>query len=282
MPDIACLNGTFGPLSEARVPVEDRGFLFGDGVYEVIRTYGGALFLPDAHLDRLFRSMAELAIAPDWDRPNLADRIDEAVRRAGYPEAKIYVQVTRGVAPREHAFPRVPPTTLITVTEIHPLPAAQREAGVAVVTTPDLRWGRCDIKSLNLLPNVLARQAAAEAGAFEAVFVGDDGTVWEGAGSNVLAVIGGTLVTPPLGPRILAGVSRAHALDIAAREGVAVAERPLSAGALRAADEVLLTGTTIEVVPVVRIDGEAVGDGTPGPVTRRLAAAFRPRREAVG
>jgi D-alanine transaminase len=282
MPDIACLNGAFGPLDEARVPVEDRGYLFGDGVYEVIRTYGGAPFLLDAHLDRLFRSMGEISIAPDWDRDTLAGRIYEALRRAGHPEAKVYVQVTRGVAPREHAFPRVPPTTLVTVTAIHPLSEAQRTGGVSVITTPDIRWGRCDIKSLNLLPNVMARQAAAEAGAFEAVFVSSDGTVQEGAGSNVLAVIDGTLVTPPLGPRILAGVSRAHLLDLAAREGIPVAERPLSAAALRSADEVLLTGTTIEVVGVVRVDGRVVGDGAPGPVTRRLAERFGARSEAAG
>ena len=171
MPDIACLNGTFGPLSEARVPVEDRGYLFGDGVYEVVRTYGGEVFLLNAHLDRLDRSMAEVRIVPDWDRATMEGWIGEAVRRAGYAEAKIYIHVTRGVAPREHTFPAVPPTTLLTVSEIHPLAPGLVAAGVAVVTTEDIRWGRCDVKSLNLLPNVLARQAARDVGAFESFFI---------------------------------------------------------------------------------------------------------------
>jgi D-alanine transaminase len=282
MPDIACLNGTFGPLAEARVPVEDRGYLFGDGVYEVIRTYDGRPFLLPAHLERLARSMAEVRIVPDWDRPTLEGWIAEGVRRAAYPEAKIYVHVTRGVAPRDHVFPAVPPTTLITVTPIHPLPPALLEAGVAVITTEDIRWGRCDVKSLNLLPNVLARQAARDAGAFEAVFVARDGTVAEGAGSNLFVVQDGVLVTPPLGPHILAGTSRAYLMDVAAGLGIETAERPLPARGLAGADEVLLTGTTIEVVGAVRVDGSPVADGRPGPVTRRLAAAFRPRREAAG
>jgi D-alanine transaminase len=281
VPDVAFLDGTFLPLAKARVSVEDRGFLFGDGVYEVVRTYAGAPFLLPAHLDRLERSMAEVRIAPAWSRVDLEGWIAEAVRRAGYAEAKVYVQVTRGAAPREHRFPEVPVTTLVAVTPIARLPAETQEAGVAVISTPDLRWGRCDVKSLQLLPNVLARQEAAEAGAFEALLTGPDGVVNEGAGSNLFAVVGGALVTPALGPRILAGVSRAYVLDLARGMGLATEERALYLAEVYDADEVLLSGTTIEVVGVVRIDGRTVGDGRPGPVTRRLAGAFRPRGSVV-
>jgi D-alanine transaminase len=276
MPDIAFLNGAFLPLAQARVSVEDRGFLFGDGVYEVIRSYDGAPFLLPAHLDRLERSMAAVRIVPDWNRAALEGWVAEAVERAAYPEAKIYVQVTRGAAPRDHRFPEVPVTTLVAVTPIAPLPAKTQEAGVSVISTPDLRWGRCDVKSLQLLPNVLARQEAAEAGAFEALLVGRDGVVNEGAGSNLFVVAGGSLVTPALGPRILAGVSRAYVLDLARGMGLFTEERDLMLAEVYEAGEVLLSGTTIEVVGVVRVDGRAVGDGRPGPVTRRLAAAFRP------
>lgn len=281
MPDIAFLNGAFLPLAEARVSVEDRGFLFGDGVYEVVRTYGATPFLLDRHLERLERSLAEVRIAPDWGRADLEGWIAEAVERAGYPEAKIYIQVTRGAAPRDHKFPDVPVTTLVTVTPIAPLPAPMQEAGVAVISVPDLRWGRCDVKSLQLLPNVLARQEAAEAGAFEALLTGPDGVVNEGAGSNLFIVSGGALVTPALGPRILAGVSRAYVLDLARKMGLATQERDLSLAEVYDADEVLLSGTTIEVVGVVRVDGRTVGDGRPGPVTRRLAGAFRPQGSKV-
>jgi len=281
MPDIAFLNGAFLPLAEARVSVEDRGFLFGDGVYEVVRTYGATPFLLDRHLERLERSLAEVRIAPDWGRADLEGWIAVAVERAGYPEAKIYIQVTRGAAPRDHKFPDVPVTTLVTVTPIAPLPAPMQEAGVAVISVPDLRWGRCDVKSLQLLPNVLARQEAAEAGAFEALLTGPDGVVNEGAGSNLFIVSGGALVTPALGPRILAGVSRAYVLDLARKMGLATQERDLSLAEVYDADEVLLSGTTIEVVGVVHVDGRTVGDGRPGPVTRRLAGAFRPQGSKV-
>lgn len=281
MPDVAFLNGTFVPLAEARVSVEDRGFLFGDGVYEVVRTYAGAPFLLGPHLDRLARSMAAVRIVPDWSRADLEGWIAEAVQRALYPEAKIYVQVTRGAAPREHRFPDVPVTTLVAVTPILPLAQKTQDEGVAVISTPDLRWGRCDVKSLQLLPNVLARQEAADAGAFEALLTGPGGVVNEGAGSNLFAVVDGALVTPALGPRILAGVSRGYVLDLARGMGLSTEERDLYLAEVYDAGEVLLSGTTIEVVGVVRVDGRVVGDGRPGPVTRRLAGAFRPRGTAV-
>ncbi|MFQ5509474.1 MAG: aminotransferase class IV [Leptospirillia bacterium] len=277
MPDIACINGKPMALDEARVPVSDRGFLFGDGVYEVVRTYGGLPFLLDAHLDRLDTSLGAIRLTPDWDREILANWIAASLMQAGYAEAKIYIQVTRGVAPREHAFPdTTTPTTLITVTPLTPLDSGLIANGVTAITTPDIRWKRCDIKSLNLLPNVLARQLATEAGAFEALFVTDEGLVSEGAGCNLFMVKNGALVTPGLSSRILAGVSRAHLLKTALNLGIEAHQRDITLSELLAADEVFFTGTTIEVVGVSRIDQTTIGSGAPGPVTRQLAAAFRP------
>ena len=275
MPDIACVNGRFMPLAGATVSVEDRGYQFGDGVYEVVRTYAGVPFQLDAHLARLDRSAKAVGISlplgiPEWERT-----IIEGIRLAGYPECKVYIQVTRGVAPREHGVPiGIEPTVVMTVREIGGVDERLRLNGVDVITLEDVRWGRCDIKSLNLLPNVLARQQAKEADAFEAGLVWN-GEVTEGAVSNVMAVRAGAVCTPPLGTRILDGVTRRVVLDLARREGIPIQERRLPLDELRAADEVLLTGTTVEVLAVVRVDGALIGAGSPGPVTKLLEDRFR-------
>lgn len=274
MPDVAFVNGTFMPLAEATVSIEDRGFQFGDGVYEVIRTYGGRPFALDAHLARLERSAAALDLAPSYSRLEWTGHIVEGIRLAAYPEAKIYMQLTRGVAPREHTYPAdVAPTVVMTVRELHPLDTSVQAAGVAAMTTEDIRWGRCDIKSVNLLANVFARQQAKQARVFEAILV-KEGLVTEGAVSNVMVVQGGTVVTAPEGPRILSGVTRAVALELARNGGVPIQERFISQAELYGADEVFLTGTTVEVLAVVRVDGKVISDGLPGPITRRLAAGF--------
>lgn len=279
MPDIGFVNGQFLPLLETRVSVEDRGFQFGDGVYEVIRTYGGKPFHLEAHLARLDRSAHAIRLSPPFSVREWAGFVAEGLTRAGYEESKVYIQLTRGVAPRDHRFPeRVRATAVMTVRKMQPLDPVLQANGVAVVTTEDLRWARCDIKSVNLLPNVLARQRAVEAGAFEAIFVRSR-EVAEGAVSNIMLVRQGTLITPPEGDRILSGVTRALVLELARREGIPVRERAVSVEELRAADEVLLTGTTVEVLPVVQVDGAPVGSGKPGALTRRLCAGFR---RAVG
>lgn len=274
MPDIGFLNGQFTPLSETLVPVEDRGFQFGDGVYEVIRTYGGAPFQAEAHLERLERSCRALSLPAPYSLQQWKASIRDGLARAAYSESKIYIQVTRGVAAREHAFPpSIAPTAVMTVRELRPLDENAYRDGVTVMTVEDLRWGRCDIKSLNLLPNVLARQQAQRAGVFEALFV-RDGQVYEGATSNIFLVRDGALITPPEDHRILSGVTRAVVLELARTDGRPVQERPVRLDELRAADELFLTGTTIEVMPVVRVDGSAVAAGTPGPLTRHLRARF--------
>jgi len=274
---VAFINGAFVPLADAKVSIEDRGFQFGDGVYEVIRTYKGCPFSIEAHLARLDRSAAALDLTQPYSRAEWTGHILEGVKRAAYPEAKIYLQITRGVAPRDHAYSDdATPTVVMTVREFHPLDRSVQATGVEAMTTEDIRWGRCDIKSVNLLANVLARQQVKQARVFEAILV-NSGLVTEGAVSNVMVVQGGTVVTAPEGPRILSGVTRAIVLDLALSEGVSTQERFVSQSDLYTADEVFLTGTTVEVLAVIRVDGKVIGDGRPGPITQRLAASFASR-----
>lgn len=274
MPNVAFVNGAFMPLAEAKVSIEDRGFQFGDGVYEVIRTYKGRPFSLDAHLARLDRSAAALNLPQQYSRADWTHHILEGIKQAGYPEAKIYLQITRGVAPRDHAYSDdATPTVVMTVREFHPLDRSVQATGVDAMTTEDIRWGRCDIKSVNLLANVLARQRVRQAGVFEAILV-NGGFMTEGAISNVMVVQGGTVVTAPEGARILSGVTRAIVLDLARSAGLSVQERFVSQAELYEANEVFLTGTTVEVLAVVRIDGKTIGAGRPGPITQRLAESF--------
>ncbi len=274
MPDIAFINGRFVPWDQATVSIDDRGFQFGDGVYEVIRTYRGRPFEAEAHFRRLERSAKELHLSLPYRWPQWTEWIQRGLRDAGYEEAKIYIQVTRGPAPRDHAFPvQQSPTVVMTIREMHPLSGDIRSRGVAAKTSEDIRWGRCDIKSVNLLANVLAREEARKAGVFEAILV-KDGMVTEGSVSNVMAVRAGTLVTAPEGPRILSGVTRTVVLELARKEGIPVEERFLPVEALYDAEEVFLTGTTVEVLPVVSVDGRQIGSGLPGTVTKTLASRW--------
>jgi D-alanine transaminase len=275
MPDIGFLNGRFMPLEQTLVPVEDRGFQFGDGVYEVIRTYHGTPFQLEAHLARLERSAKAIGLTMPYQARDWRDFVTEGIRHGGYEESKIYIQVTRGVAPRDHAFPAAAASTAVmTVRAMKPLDPALRATGVGAITMEDLRWGRCDIKSVNLLPNVMAKQRAKEARAFEAIFV-REGLVTEGAVSNVMMVRAGVLLTAPEGAHILSGVTRAIVLELARKEGVPVQEARIGADKFRQADEIFLTSTTVEVLPVVYVDGNPVGSGKPGAATLTLQAAFQ-------
>lgn len=277
MPDIAFVNGRFLPLAEAMVSIEDRGFQFGDGVYEVIRTYGGRPFELTAHLARLDRSAQALDLRQPYSHQQWNRQILDGIQQAGYPEAKVYIQVTRGVAPRDHAYaPDLSPTVVMTVRELHPLDHSVQAAGVEAVTIEDIRWGRCDIKSVNLLANVLARQQAKREQVFETILV-KNGQVTEGAVSNVAIVRNGAVVTAPEGPQILSGVTRAVVLQMTRQAGVSVQERYFTQEELLAADEVFLTGTTVEVLGVVRVNGKMIGGGKPGPITKRLAGDFAER-----
>ena len=274
MSNIGFINGLFMPLADATVSVEDRGFQFGDGVYEVIRTYHGVLFQLDAHVARLEKSAKAIALANPYSEQQWKGFIREGIRLGGYEQSKVYLQLTRGAAPRDHTFPQTaPPTAVMT---IRTMPSPQRaiyRTGVDVMTVEDFRWGRCDIKSLNLLANVMARQRAKGAGAFEAIFV-RAGLITEGAVSNILMVREGVLMTPKEDQRILSGITRAVVLELARKEGISVREQDISLDELRTADEVFLTGTTIEVLPVTRVDGSAIGNGKPGDFTELIGARF--------
>jgi D-alanine transaminase len=271
------LNGRTVPEAEATVSVLDRGFLFGDGVYEVFRAIDGRLFEAERHFARLDDGLAGLDIELDQlsreALPSIASRLLE-MNAHTRGDATVYLQITRGVAPRAHAFPSPPvPPTVFLRTDTYVRPDAKRASGVGVILQPDQRWARCDLKTVNLLPNVLAKQAAAAAGAHEAVLV-RDGVVREGSISACFGVMGGVVRTHPLGHAILPSVSRAVVLDLCAAHGIPVREEALQTAEMSDVDELFLAGTTIDVLPIVSVDGQPVGDGTPGPITRRLAAAF--------
>ncbi|MGE5586913.1 MAG: D-amino-acid transaminase [Clostridia bacterium] len=275
MPEIAYVNGEFMALSEARVSVEDRGFQFGDGVYEVVRCYRGKPFALDEHLARLERSAAGIELALPWQPHRLRELAVEALDRSEIAEAVLYMQVTRGWAARNHVFPEtVKPTLVITVRPAKPVPPDRVALGVSAITVPDERWLRCDIKSIDLLPNVMAKEKAKRSGALEAVMIRDGAYVTEGASTNVFAVKDGAIHTAPEGPRILSGVTRSIVLRLARERGIPVVEDFFAPKLLADADEVFITSTTLEVMPCVELDGRPVAAGKPGPVARVLAAAY--------
>jgi D-alanine transaminase len=271
---LANLNGQLMPLEEARVPALDRGFLFGDAVYEVLRVYGGRPWLADEHFARFGRSLDAVRIR-GVDLERLRRRMLETIAAGPFREALAYLQVTRGAAPRKHTFPAgVPPLEFLYVQEFADPYAEARRTGAAVITQPDLRWDRCDIKSTNLLGNVLAMQAAVEAGGVEALLYLPDGTLTEGTHTSFFGVLGGELLTAPNSAAILPGITRGLVLRLSARAGVPVREQMLRRDDLGRVSELFLTGTTSEVLPVVRVDGRPVADGKPGAVTRRLQEAY--------
>lgn len=274
----AWFNGDYIPLAEVHVSPLDRGFLFADAVYEVIPVHEGKPWLLAAHLDRLDRSLAELRIDNPYGRAHWEELVAGLVTRNGGGNLAVYLQVTRGAdAGRDHVFPgrHVQPTVFGMVTPV-PSPHPDR-AGIRAITLPDLRWGRCDIKSTALLANVLARQAASEAGAGEAILL-RDGQLVEGSASSVLIVEKGILCRRPAGTVVLAGTTTDAVVAAARDAGVDYREEPIGEERLRGADEIWIAAATRGVVPVTHLDGTAVGSGRPGPVWQRVAAAFEARR----
>jgi D-alanine transaminase len=282
---IAYVNGRFVPHVEAYVHIEDRGYQLADAVYEVWALFGGKLADPEGHFARLERSLSELRIEMPMSRKALTMVLKEAARRNRVSEGLVYLQVSRGVATRDHAFPTAPtrPAVIITVSRVDRAASEARAAkGVAVVTTPENRWGRCDIKTVGLLPNALAKQKAREAGAVEAWFVDDLGLVTEGASSNAWIVDGdGVLRTRDTNANILRGVTRLTLLDVAREAGLKVEERPFTPEEAVAAREAFITGAGTLVLPVVKVDGKTVGDGAPGPVAARLRRLYIERAKAT-
>jgi D-alanine transaminase len=279
---VCWLNGTFLPLAQARISPLDRGFLFADAVYEVLPVYAGRPFLFGEHMARLERSLGEIRMAMPLTRPEWAALLTELVARNGGGDMYLYVHVSRGAEEgRNHALnPALAPTVFLMAAPLPPLDQAAREAGVAAVTLPDQRWGRCDIKSTALLANVLAKSVAADQGATEAILLAD-GWLREGSSSSVLVVRGGTLSAPPYGPEILPGTTRDLAIRLCARAVIPVRIAPVSEHDLRHADEILLGFATRGILAVTRLDGAPVGGGRPGPVGARLQELFAAYRNEL-
>jgi D-alanine transaminase len=274
LPELAFINGGFVSLDRAMVHVEDRGYQFADAVYEVVRTYGGRPFALAEHLDRLWRSFEGIQLVPNFTRSELTGWIQEGVKRAGFPEAMVYVQVSRGQARRHRGIPaNAAPVLVITVRAL-PDSAQLRADGITCITVPDQRWGRCDIKSVALLANVLAYNQAKQAGASDAIFVETDGTVNEATAGNIFLVKESRLITPSKSPKLLGGITRDKLLLAATAAGIGCEERRVTTAELLAADEMFLSSTTAEVVPVLALNGSRIGDGRPGRVSARLYEAF--------
>jgi D-alanine transaminase len=274
------LNGKFVPRAEALIPVEDRGFIFGDGIYEVVRVIEGRIFSWDAHAARMANGLAGLRIdTTGAESATLRAVCERLVRDNGLAagEATVYLQVSRGAAPRTHHFPPAgTPTTIYASATAFKPNLAMRENGAKGITAPDIRWARCDLKTVNLLGPVLARQAAQEHGAYEAI-LHRDGMVTEGAATNAFMMVGGTLRTYPLSNYILPGITRAVLVELARELGIRLEERPVALRDLPNVDELFVCGTTTDVQPIVELDGKPIGNGKPGQVTARLREALAGR-----
>lgn len=272
---VVFLNDEFLPIEQAKISVLDRGFIFGDGVYEVIPVYSRHAFRLDEHLDRLQSSLDAIRLTNPYSREKWSALIADLVSRNDWDDQYVYLQVTRGVAERDHAFPSdCCPTVFISSTPLTRPSEEVRQRGVSAITVVDNRWLRCDIKATSLLPNVLLRQQAIEAGATEAIML-REGFLTEGAASNIFVVKDGRLLAPPKNHLMLPGITYDVVLELAAANEVPVEVREISEYELRTADEVWLTSSTKEILPITVLDGKPVGDGKPGSVFHRLYAFYQ-------
>lgn len=270
MPELAYLNGKFMPIAEAMVPIEDRGYQFGDAVYEVVNSYNGKPFGLEEHLDRLERSLKEL-LFPPVSREDIRGAMVEILNRSGMDRASVYLQISRGVVPRNHAFTEAKNVQVVmTVRGVKEVPEGLRINGATAITIRDTRWGRCDIKTVQLLPNCLAKQKAIEAGVYDAIFVTGKGIVRETTISNTFIVVDGNVITHPANHNILNGITRIMTVDCCKELNFPIEERFYTIDEMFSADEVFFSGTTIEVLPIVKIDDRTIADGKPGPITQRL------------
>ena len=275
------LNGEFMPLADARVPVLDRGFVFGDGVYELVPVYSNKPFRLDEHLRRLQTSLDSIRLANPHGITVWRELILRLIALQDFADQSVYIQVTRGVAPRDHAFPRgVPPTVFMFAQPLVSATDAQKAAGVCAITAPDIRWGRCDIKAISLLANVLARQQAVDADCAETVML-RDGFLSEGAASNIFVVKNGVLLAPQPSNLILTGITYDVVLELAVAHGIPYELRAISEAELRSADELWMTSSTKEIMPIVKLDGAPVGSGAPGPLARQMDALYQTFKQQV-
>jgi D-alanine transaminase len=279
---IAYLNGEFLRLQDAKISVLDRGFLFGDGVYDVVPVYEGRPFRMAEHLARLERNLAVIRIAMPLDREGWAEVVQGLIDRALTPSCIIYLQVTRGVAKRDHGFPGdgVAPTVFGMTSPFTPPDAALREQGVSLISIPDERWLRCDIKSVSLLGNVLAKQQAADVGADEVVQF-RDGMLSEGAACNIWVVVGGKLLAPVKNHLVLEGIRYGLMADLAAEIGIPFEMRPITRAEVEKADELMVSSAGREVLPALKLDGRPVGTGKPGPIYSSLRKGYDARIAAL-
>jgi D-alanine transaminase len=274
--EIVYFDGRYIAKSDVSVSPDDRGFLLGDGIYEVAAAYDGRFVALDRHMNRLRRSLVEARIDAQVADP-LETVFQELLERNGFADSgktMVYLQVTRGVAPRSHAFPKTNPRPTV-YAYAAPFPnMGDLQSGIAAITRPDMRWSRCDIKTISLIANCMANQEAKEAGAFEAILI-RDGIALEGTHTSFFGVVDGVVRTAPLSNLILPGITREHVIEAAERDGIQVILEPLTEVELRSAGEMFITGTTTEVVPIVSLDGKPVGTGSPGEITQRLMALYR-------
>lgn len=275
------LNGQYLPLEEARIPVMDRGFLFGDGVYEVIPVYDRRPFRLEDHLARLQDSLDGIRLANPHSLAEWTALVERMVAESPWDDVGVYLQVTRGPGPRDHAFPKdIRPTVFLMPLELPAPPPALVEHGVAAITAEDSRWARCDIKATALLANVLLRQLSVDAGCAETLLI-REGQLMEGSASSVFLVKDGVILAPPKTRLILPGITYDVVLELAAREGLPAEVRALSEAELRGADEVWITSSTKEILAVTRLDGRPVGNGEPGPLYRRMMALYQSYKHTV-
>lgn len=272
---VVYLNGEFELADQAKVSVFDRGFLFGDGVYEVIPAYNRRLFRLDEHLERLQRSLDEIRLKNPYSTEQWKTCFEALIQKNSFDQLSIYLQVTRGVAARDHAFPKqVQPTVFAMVNEMVPLNRTYYEQGVSAITLNDNRWSRCHIKAISLLPNILLRQQAVDQDAVEAILIRDN-KVTEGAASNVFVVLDGQLMTPPKSVHLLPGITRDLIVELGQKNGVSIMEKDISLLEMQAADEIWLASSTKEILPVTQLDDKPVGNGKPGDVWRNMSEIYR-------
>jgi len=273
--NIVYLNNEFLPADQACVPVLDRGFIFGDGVYEVIPVYGGKLFRLDEHLQRLHNSLTAVRIPNPLSHAGWGTMLNELIAQNDGDEQSLYLQVTRGSAQRDHAMPDDPvPTVFAMSNPLHPVSQEIRNQGVAAITLNDIRWQRCHIKAISLLPNILLRQEALDQGAAEAILI-RDGLATEGAASNLFIVSDGMLITPPTGPFLLPGITRDLILELAEANKITCCEKNISCDELQNANEIWLTSSTKEILPVTRLDDAPVANGQPGPLFQHMLGLYQ-------
>ena len=277
----AYLNGQFLPLGEAKVSVLDRGFIFGDGVYELVPVYSKKPFRLDEHLRRLQGSLDNVRLANPYGVAEWRELILKLIALQDFPDQSLYIQVTRGVAPRDHAFPKgVPPTVFMFAQPLATATPEQKAAGVCAVTAIDNRWLRCDIKATSLLANILLRQQAVDAECAETVML-RDGFLTEGAASNIFVVKDGVLLAPPPSNLMLTGITYDVVLELAAAHGIPHAVRAISEAEVRSADELWMTSSTREVMAIVKLDGAPIGAGVPGPLAQRMDALYQAFKHQV-